>query len=99
MSVFTIDQHHGILSPSDSKTSSLHYIVFVFFLPGHKMIRLSIFTIDESVPEFSNQYQYQYQYQKKYSVQYEISTSTAQILTVPVLSTSTTNIDQKRREI
>ena len=59
----------------------------------------AVIHIDESVPEFSNQYQYQYQYQKKYSVQYEISTSTAQILTVPVLSTSTTNIDQKRREI
>jgi hypothetical protein len=41
-------------------------------------------TIDESVPEFANQYQYQYQYQKKYSVQYETSTSTAQVLTVPV---------------
>ena len=56
--------------------------------------------IDESVPEFANQYQYQYQYQKKYSVQYETSTSTAQVLSVPVpASTSTTNIDQKRREI
>ncbi len=40
--------------------------------------------IDESVPEFANQYQYQYQYQKNYSVQYETSTSTAQVLSVPV---------------
>ena len=59
-----------------------------------QMSSYQVWTIDESVPEFSNQYQYQYQYWKKYSVQYKISTSTAQILTVPVLSTSTTNIDK-----